>query len=205
MIAFILIYSLFVVCSNSSTCNNNGYCNASGLCECYHDWNPPSCSDCQDGWYPAGSCNIRNFLLLSFFVCILLTHQCTDCIADTSCNKHGECSALGECICDPAYNGSSSCNECGPNHYDYPSCTCMKKRGRGAPIITLVNICEQIAQIMVRVMDMVAVTTLLGNAFVMMSTVGTQFVLNALQTDIIIPFAHVCLLLYAARGSVNNS
>jgi len=46
--------------------------------------------------------------------------ECASC-SPPDCNSHGTC-ANGTCLCDTGFAGGA-CDQCAPNHYNYPTCT----------------------------------------------------------------------------------
>lgn len=44
------------------------------------------------------------------------------CNPVTDCSGHGVCLPNDTCACDAGFTGAS-CNQCGPNYYNYPTCS----------------------------------------------------------------------------------
>jgi len=84
-------------------CNLHGSCVA-GSCACDVGFGGTNCGACAAGY--SGYPNCKRV-----------------CEAATTCNGHGGCNVVGECVCYDGYDLASSCGSCSSGYFGYPTCT----------------------------------------------------------------------------------
>lgn len=115
----------------------------------------------------------------------ILTLQAV-CTAEDTCHSHGTCDTSGSCECDVGYNGSITCDQCSPDRYNYPVCTCNWLYGHFRVLIHY----KQTVQRLTLATDS-AIATILDNAFAILPTMEVARAINAGQIGLIFLPAHV--------------
>ncbi len=73
---------------------------------------------------PTDSITLLALVCKHTYVAYLTHYVIVDCHPNETCGGYGACDTNGHCVCNEAQNGSATCDQCGPNRHDFPTCTC---------------------------------------------------------------------------------